>query len=218
MKNIVHIEHNEATVSIADISKFSGISTRAIRKAITSNNDKFNKFGLSLPKEVSLDRHILNEASATFLMTLLSNTDEVVEFKFNLVMQFYKMREFVCESSKAQLEASRKQTIEAHGSAYAKPRVGSFQTVDRLRQDYNINLPTEELNKILKDSQVLINKPIFVNNYLPNPDDLRAIRQGNTTLVHEESAIEIFDSADGEYGLHRDNGAVDFNPTLPFMD
>jgi len=120
-----------------------------------------------------------------------------------------------CASSKEQLEQSQQNTIEAKRNAYAKPRAGNFQTVDRIRQDYNINLPTEELNKILKDNQVLINKPIFVNNYLPNPDDLRALRQGNTTLVHEESAIAIFDNVDG---MHRDNGAVDFNPSLPFMD
>ncbi len=93
--------------------------------------------------------------------------------------------------------------------------IEDFQTVDRIRQDYNINLPTEELNEILERYDVLLNVPRMVNNYLPNPDDLRAIRQGNTTLVHEESAIAIFDNVDG---MHRDNGAVDFNPSLPFMD
>ncbi len=34
----------------------------------------------------------LNEQQATFLITLMKNTKKVVEFKFNLVKQFYEMR------------------------------------------------------------------------------------------------------------------------------
>ena len=48
---------------------------------------------------------ILNEQQATFLVTLLRNTDTVVEFKCELVDRFYKMREkFADMRSSGELE------------------------------------------------------------------------------------------------------------------
>lgn len=41
--------------------------------------------------------YLLNEEQATFLITLLKNTDPVVEFKARLVSEFYKMRRFILE-------------------------------------------------------------------------------------------------------------------------
>ncbi len=216
MKNIIHVEDNQAKVSVLDIAKFSGVQERAIVRTIRNNEKHFSRFGdLRLDKELTHIGRLLNEAETTFLLTLLKNTEQVVQFKSDLVYQFYKIHEHLCDANKVQLEQSQQNTIEAKRNAYAKPRAGNFQTVDRIRQDYNINLPTEELNEILEREEVLLNVPKMVNNYFPNPEDLRAIRQGNTTLVHEESAIEIFDGIDG---MHRDNGAVDFNPALPHME
>ena len=108
MENIVKIENNKANVSIADISVFSGVSTKAIIKAIRTSSKKFKEFGLSLGSDVTLKGTILNEASATFLLTLLSNTPKVIEFKFNLVMQFYKMRELTCATNQKQIEDKNK--------------------------------------------------------------------------------------------------------------
>ena len=41
--------------------------------------------------------YLLNEAQATFLVTLLKNTDIVVNFKAELVRQFFEMRKFIAE-------------------------------------------------------------------------------------------------------------------------
>lgn len=80
------------------ISEKLSISHRAIKKHIKERKDYFLRFGLLVacatestggrPEEILS----LNEEQATFLMTLLKNTDEVVEFKFRLVKAFYIMK------------------------------------------------------------------------------------------------------------------------------
>lgn len=49
----------------------------------------------------------LNEQQATFLLTLLRNTDPVVNFKFKLTQEFYRMRRFILERQTAQWQQSR---------------------------------------------------------------------------------------------------------------
>ena len=80
------------------ISEFSGVSHKYIKKQITRNKNVFKSFGLLVahatestggrPEEI----YQLNEQQATFLMTLLKNTDVVITFKAELVRQFYLMR------------------------------------------------------------------------------------------------------------------------------
>ncbi len=126
----------------------------------------------------------------------------------------YLMRKTIidCEIKTTKTIARKDKTIkELKSSRYAKPRTGDFQTVDRIRQDYNINLSTHDLNEILEESGILINKPILNNNYLPNEENNMAIRQGKTTLVYEAEAIAIFDLNDS---VIRDDGYLDKNPTL----
>ena len=54
----------------------------------------------------------LNEMQATFLITLLKNTDKVVDFKFNLVQEFYRMRHILVERLSPEWQAIRKQSKE----------------------------------------------------------------------------------------------------------
>lgn len=49
----------------------------------------------------------LNEQQSTFLLTLLKNTEPVVDFKFNLTQEFYKMRRFILEKQTAEWQQSR---------------------------------------------------------------------------------------------------------------
>ena len=52
----------------------------------------------------------LNEQQATFLVTLLRNTDVVLDFKAELVDQFYKMREILTQRQNEEWQAARKMT------------------------------------------------------------------------------------------------------------
>lgn len=75
-----------------------GVSHRYIKKHILKHNDKFLELGLLVayatesnggrPEEIFQ----LNEQQATFLMMLLKNTDEVVQFKFDLTRAFFLMK------------------------------------------------------------------------------------------------------------------------------
>lgn len=51
---------------------------------------------------------LLNEQQATFLITLLRNTDIVLDFKAELVDQFYKMREILRNQQNAEWLETRK--------------------------------------------------------------------------------------------------------------
>lgn len=49
----------------------------------------------------------LNEQQATFLLTLLKNTEPVVEFKFKLTQEFFRMRQFLLEKQTAEWHQAR---------------------------------------------------------------------------------------------------------------
>ncbi|MGE4215237.1 MAG: Rha family transcriptional regulator [Anaerotignaceae bacterium] len=49
----------------------------------------------------------LNEMQASFLMTLLRNSDEVVRFKKELVKEFFRMRCFILERQSAEWQQAR---------------------------------------------------------------------------------------------------------------
>ncbi|APM39393.1 Rha family transcriptional regulator [Clostridium kluyveri] len=49
----------------------------------------------------------LNEQQTTFLMTLLKNSPEVVKFKFDLVKEFFRMRELLREKLSSDWKATR---------------------------------------------------------------------------------------------------------------
>ena len=80
------------------ISEKLGITHRYIKKHLKDQEKYFLRFGLLVacatestggrPEEIIE----LNEEQSMFLMTLLKNTEEVVEFKFNLVKAFNFMK------------------------------------------------------------------------------------------------------------------------------
>ena len=80
------------------IANMTGINHRRVKDAIRKHLSEIESFGLlgiyatestgGRPEEIFR----LNEQQATFLMTLLKNTSVVVNFKKELVRQFYAMR------------------------------------------------------------------------------------------------------------------------------
>lgn len=80
------------------IAEFTGVEHRKIKVSIAKNKTALETFGLlasygaestgGRPEEITS----LNEPQATLLVTFLKNTPTVVEFKTELVRQFYAMR------------------------------------------------------------------------------------------------------------------------------
>lgn len=81
----------------------TGINHRRVRDAIRKYKSDLESFGKVGAYQTTLKsgQHVpgykLNEPQATFLLTLFKNTPVVLEFKKELVRQFYAMREYIRE-------------------------------------------------------------------------------------------------------------------------
>lgn len=81
------------------IAEGTGIAHRKLRDTIRKYQNELEAFGVSASYQAKssggrpVTGYILNEQQATFLLTLLKNTPIVVEFKKELVRQFYAMRD-----------------------------------------------------------------------------------------------------------------------------
>ncbi len=93
----------EPYTTTAVMAECTGMKPRYIKSAVTSHKKEFESFGLLVAYQTEStggrpERHYrLNEPQATFLMTLLKNTPIVLEFKKELVRQFYTMCEYIRE-------------------------------------------------------------------------------------------------------------------------
>lgn len=113
MKSLVIVKGNDLFTDSLVISSGTGVGHRYIKEQIRKHKDRIQRFGLLVahatestggrPEELFR----LNEQQATFLVTLLKNTDDVVDFKFRLTQEFYRMRCFIAERSTADWQQSR---------------------------------------------------------------------------------------------------------------
>ena len=104
MNELVYLKGDDAFTDSLVISKCTGVDHRKVKTMIRKYEKKLKSFGkLSSPHEVEstggrkATYYVLNEEQATFLITLMKNTDAVVEFKARLVKAFYEMRKFIAE-------------------------------------------------------------------------------------------------------------------------
>ena len=103
-KEIVVVEENRPLTTSLHIADGSKANHKAVMQLIKTHIHHFNKFGRVAfemrPFETSGGAQLrrialLNEQQATFLMTLMRNTERVVEFKCALVKAFFETREFI---------------------------------------------------------------------------------------------------------------------------
>ena len=100
------------------IAQGTGITHKKLKRTIRKYKTGLEKFGrISVPcgTEIKKDGpgrpeeiYLLNEQQATFLITLLKNTEQVIEFKAKLVSEFYKMRCFLAERSTEAWQETRR--------------------------------------------------------------------------------------------------------------
>jgi len=105
---IITIENNESYVTIDTLVKFSGNAETAIKSSVLKYEVELGGFGLRNCKEkanflkIKKGRHKgnmdwstvrFNEDQATFLLSLMQNTPEVVRFKVNLVKEFRRLKD-----------------------------------------------------------------------------------------------------------------------------
>ena len=116
MGEIVYLKNDEVFTDSLVISLGTGVEHRKLKQAIRKYKVQIEGFGkLYAPFRAEstggrkTEYYILNEAQATFLITLLKNTEKVVKFKAELVKQFYEMRKFIAERHTQEWVETRRQ-------------------------------------------------------------------------------------------------------------
>lgn len=100
---LVNLKGNEAFTDSLIIARGTHNQHESIQRRIRDYEREISSFGKlgfeirPMPSGQEQKIYKLNEMQATFLITLLKNTETVVKFKMELVRQFYAMRQFIFE-------------------------------------------------------------------------------------------------------------------------
>lgn len=104
MKNLTFNYKNQAFTYSTIIAQGAGVEHRAVTQLIKNYHDDISEFGRvtfqMLPLATNggvqnIKVYRLNEQQATFVISLMKNTKPVVEFKKELVKQFYEMKQII---------------------------------------------------------------------------------------------------------------------------
>lgn len=115
MKNdLVTLKGNDAFTDSLVIAEGTGNKHKNVKELIQKYKLEMDDFGtLSVLNGESTggrpeEFYLLNEQQASFLITLLRNTKQVVSFKKELVRQFYEMRRFILQRQTEDWKETRK--------------------------------------------------------------------------------------------------------------
>lgn len=118
MGEIVYLRRNDAFTDSMVIASETGNQHHAVTQLIRKHQSRLEKFGrlefshlkCQNPKGGRPSRiYLLNEMQATLLITFLGNSEKVVDFKVELVKQFYEMRKFIAEKHTKEWLETRQQ-------------------------------------------------------------------------------------------------------------
>ncbi len=192
MNNIVHIQKNDLVVSIQDMADFSGNDYRSVQTLMRKKEKSFEKLGLFLPAKAQgisdFKSLILNEPQATFLITLMKNNEIVTEFKLSLVMEFYRMREQLCEVNRIQLETAH-QEIKQLQVKRLKTYSHGFMSLRKYLKDNEINLTEETAWSLLLAYGVVIQRDVLVSKKFL-ADDTFGKQVGDSVIEFNSRALD----------------------------
>lgn len=101
MRNLIVLKNNEPVIDTRDMAKGFDMQHRSIMRLIDIHIKSINKFGkvrfeITPTESGQNQRHTyMNEAQATFIGTLMNNKGRAIEFKVELVTEFYRMKEYL---------------------------------------------------------------------------------------------------------------------------
>lgn len=116
MNELVHIKGKDIFTNTFIIADGTENKHKNVKELILKYEKQLKSFGTLavLNGESTGGRpeqyYDLNEMQATFLITLLRNNDVVVNFKLELVKEFYRMRCFILEKQTAEWQQTRLQS------------------------------------------------------------------------------------------------------------
>jgi len=106
MNELILLKNNDVFTTSLVIAEGTNVKHKNIKELVSKYENDLKDFGKVRVLNATLDTnggvqkisyYLLNEQQATFLMTLLRNTKIVVEFKKELVKQFYQIRQILLE-------------------------------------------------------------------------------------------------------------------------
>ncbi|MCD6432420.1 MAG: hypothetical protein J7L21_00110 [Sulfurimonas sp.] len=201
MKNIVTINEHQLLVSLKDIISLSGNKYESVRDRISKNKEKFIELGLSIAEDMTdfksavfEDNLKLNEEQTAFLFILMDNTPQIVEFKFNLVKQFYILKDAVCEINKKQLQQKDKTItqLKKDRKAYGRKRGHGLETVTFIINDTESQISKEAFNVLLCEEGLITKDSCeCCGRFEYKANDEYSIAHNNTILIHYDSAVNV---------------------------
>ncbi|AEY64843.1 Rha family transcriptional regulator [Clostridium sp. BNL1100] len=113
MNNLVTIKRKNVLTNSLIIADGTGVKHKNVKELIYTYEDKFKQLGtLAVLNGKSTggrpEQYFkLNEPQATFILTLMRNSEIVVDFKLALTKEFYRMRSFILERQYAEWQQFR---------------------------------------------------------------------------------------------------------------
>ncbi len=161
MQELVTLKGNDVFTDSLVIADGTNVRHDKVKEAIRKHKLRIEKFGKLSPLcqgESTGGRpeeyYSLNEEQATFLITTMKNTERVLDFKVELVRQFYAMRKFIMERQSVEWQATRKQG-----------KLTRHAETDTLKQlvDYAKEQGSKNADKLYMTYSKLANKVIGIN-------------------------------------------------------
>jgi phage regulator Rha-like protein len=196
LNDLVILKGKEVFTDSIIIAEGTGINHRRIKDAIRKYSDRLMRFGLlgahqtestgGRPEEI----FDLNEEQATFLITLLKNTEKVVDFKTELVRQFYAMRRLLLEQQSSEWKFFRME---------GRPiRLAETATIKQL-VEYAKNRGSRGYKNLYTNYTSLANKTVGIKHV-----DEATIMQLNYLKLIENIFVQIIQSGMNENKDHHD--------------
>ena len=143
LASMIETSKNGLVVSSEIIAKGAGVEHRAVLQLISKHQAKIERFGqVAFEMRAGYNNAqvrvaLLNEHQSTFLLTMMRNTEQVLEFKANLVEAFFKMAEQLTAPAPtgqnllalAVLEAQRVIETKDATIAQLEPKAGAWDSM-----------------------------------------------------------------------------------------
>jgi len=168
------------------IAKFVGVKYDSVRRLVLAKKNRFAELGLNVSlfgaggdrksdnfqsefKSVT-NKIKFNEEQATFLLTLMKNTPQVEEFKFNLVKEFYRMRNELQEIRIKAIEEKAQKEIEQIKALANKVKLYDDGTTSLtgMIQHYDFEYSYETIKNALIYAKVIRVEPKISIRSIPN--------------------------------------------------
>ena len=203
MKNVIKIcpddltfcYHDEAFTDSKAISEGTGISHHAVMQLITNHQDDVSSFGRVAFEMQPLETNggiqkvkicRLNEQQAYFVISMMKNTPKVVEFKKELVRQFFVMREYIGNMVTARVQFPRltAQIKRIHENPKPYHYSNECDMINRLVTGMSAK-QIREKNGLQKGESI---RPYLTAEQIAEMDELQNIDTGLLVAVNEFEA------------------------------